>query len=153
MSFMLIICQTVEGISMVGQFRDFFKIYFWTSFWHSALLCGSAGAATEAAILHAVVLSVRESTQWGNCWLSSSLFLSNSSNVVMRRFGDSSRHERKRNVAFFRLGQDGTTLLVWPSRIPYRIPKFISALGADEFLAMLEDEIRGTQFKKNNLVK
>ena len=96
----------------------FFKIYFWTSFWHSALLCGSAGAATEAAILHAVVLSVRESTQWGNCWLSSSLFLSNSSNVVMRRFGDSSRHERKRNVAFpkfFRLGQDGTTLLVWPN--------------------------------------
>ena len=96
----------------------------------------------------AVVLSVRESTQWGNCWLSSSLFLSNSSNVVMRRFGDSSRHERKRNVAFFRLGQDGTTLLVWPSRIPYRIPKFISALGADEFLAMLEDKNRGTQFKK-----
>ena len=44
-------------------------------------------------------------------------------------------------------------ILVWPSRIPHRIPKFISALGADEFLAMLEDEIRGTQFKKNNLVK
>jgi hypothetical protein len=47
---------------------------------------------------------------------------------------------------FFRQGWDGRALSVWPSRIPHRISKIIFALGADEFLAMLEGKIRVTPF-------
>jgi hypothetical protein len=47
---------------------------------------------------------------------------------------------------FFRQGQDGRALLV--SRIPHRISKIIFALGADEFLAMLESKIREAPFFK-----
>ena len=43
-------------------------------------------------------------------------------------------------------GQDGRALLVWPSRIPHRISKILFALGADEFLAMLEGKIIVTPF-------
>ena len=43
-------------------------------------------------------------------------------------------------------GWDGRILLVWPSRIPNRISKILFALGADEFLAMLEGKIRVTPF-------
>ena len=49
---------------------------------------------------------------------------------------------------FFRQGRDGRALLVRPSRIPHRISKIIFALGADEFLAMLEGKIRVTPFFK-----
>jgi hypothetical protein len=49
---------------------------------------------------------------------------------------------------FFRQGWDGCALLVLPSRIPHRIPKIIFALGADEFLAMLDGKIRVTPFLK-----
>ena len=49
---------------------------------------------------------------------------------------------------FFRQGRDGRALLARPSRIPHRISKIIFALGADEFLAMLEGKIReATSFK------
>jgi hypothetical protein len=48
----------------------------------------------------------------------------------------------------FRQGRDGRALLVQPSRIPHRISKIIFALGADEFLAMLEGKIRVTPFLK-----
>ena len=44
---------------------------------------------------------------------------------------------------FFRQGRNGSALLVRPSRIPHRI---IFALGADEFLAMLEGKIREAPF-------
>jgi hypothetical protein len=47
---------------------------------------------------------------------------------------------------FFRQGRDGHALLVQPSRIPHRISKIIFALGADEFLTMLEGKIRVTPF-------
>jgi hypothetical protein len=47
---------------------------------------------------------------------------------------------------FFRQGRDGRALLVRPSRIPHRISKIIFALGADEFLAMLEGKIREVPF-------
>ena len=43
---------------------------------------------------------------------------------------------------FFRQGRDGRALLVRPSRIPHRISKVLFALGADEFLAVLEGKIR-----------
>ena len=43
---------------------------------------------------------------------------------------------------FFRQGRNGHALLVRPSRIPHRISKILFALGADEFLAMLEGKIR-----------
>ena len=49
---------------------------------------------------------------------------------------------------FFRQGRDGRALLVQPSRIPHRISKNIFALGANEFLAMLEGKIRVTPFLK-----
>ena len=49
---------------------------------------------------------------------------------------------------FFRLGRDGRAQLVWPSRIPHRISKILFALGADEFLAMLESKIREGLFFK-----
>ena len=42
---------------------------------------------------------------------------------------------------FFRLDRDGRALLVRPSRIPNRISKILFALGANEFLAMLEGKI------------
>ena len=47
-----------------------------------------------------------------------------------------------------RQGWDGRALLVQPSRIPHRISKILFALGADEFLAMLEGKIRVTPFFK-----
>jgi hypothetical protein len=47
---------------------------------------------------------------------------------------------------FFIKGQDGRALLVQPSRIPHRIAKILFALGAYEFLAMLESKIRDTPF-------
>ena len=49
---------------------------------------------------------------------------------------------------FFRQGRDGRALLVRPSRIPHRISKILFALGADEFLAMLEGKIREAPFFK-----
>ena len=49
---------------------------------------------------------------------------------------------------FFRQGRDGRPLLVRPSRIPDRISKILFALGANEFLAMLEGKIRETPFLK-----
>ena len=47
---------------------------------------------------------------------------------------------------FFKQGWDGLALLVWPSRIPHRISNILFALGADEFLAMLEGKIREDPF-------
>ena len=47
---------------------------------------------------------------------------------------------------FFRQGRDGRALLVRPSRIPCSISKILFALGADEFLAMLEGKIRDAPF-------
>ena len=43
---------------------------------------------------------------------------------------------------FVRQGRDGRALLVRPSRIPHGISKILFALGANEFLAMLEGKIR-----------
>ena len=54
---------------------------------------------------------------------------------------------------FFRHGRDGCALLVQPSRIPHMISKYIFALGADEFLSMLEGKIRVTPFFKVQSVK
>ena len=48
----------------------------------------------------------------------------------------------------FRQGRDGRALLVQPSRIPHRISKNLFALGADDFLAMLEGKIREGPFFK-----
>ena len=47
---------------------------------------------------------------------------------------------------FFRQGWDGRALLVRPSRITHRISKILFALGADEFLTMLEDKIGEAPF-------
>ena len=47
---------------------------------------------------------------------------------------------------FFRKGWDGCVLIVWPSRIPNRNSKIIFALGADEFLVLLEGKIREAPF-------
>ena len=47
---------------------------------------------------------------------------------------------------FFRKGRDGCALIVWPSKIPHRNSKNIFALGADEFLVMLEGKIREGPF-------
>ena len=47
---------------------------------------------------------------------------------------------------FFRQGRDGHALLVRPSRIPHMISKILFALGADEFLELLEGKIRLTPF-------
>jgi hypothetical protein len=47
---------------------------------------------------------------------------------------------------FFRQGRNGRALLVRPSRIPHGISKILFALGADEFLAMLEGKIREAPF-------
>jgi hypothetical protein len=52
---------------------------------------------------------------------------------------------------FFRQGHDGRALLVQPSRIPHRISKILFALGADEFLAMLEGKIREAPFFKGSI--
>ena len=49
---------------------------------------------------------------------------------------------------FFLQGQNGCALLVQPSRISHRITTIIFALGADEFLAMLEGKIREAPFFK-----
>ena len=49
---------------------------------------------------------------------------------------------------FFRKGRDGRALIVRPLRIPHRNSKIIFALGADEFLVMLEGKIRETPFLK-----
>ena len=54
---------------------------------------------------------------------------------------------------FFRQGQDDRALLVRNSRILHRISKSIFALGADEFLAMLEGKIREAPFFLFNLVE
>ena len=43
---------------------------------------------------------------------------------------------------FFRQGRDGHALL----RIPHKISKILFALGADEFLEMLEGKIREAPF-------
>jgi hypothetical protein len=37
---------------------------------------------------------------------------------------------------------------VWPSRILHRISKILIALGADEFLAMLDGKIRKVKYYK-----
>ena len=42
----------------------------------------------------------------------------------------------------------GRALLARPSRIPHRISKILFALRADEFLAMLEGQIREALFFK-----
>ena len=47
---------------------------------------------------------------------------------------------------YFRQGRNGRALLVRPSRIPHRISKYPFALGADEFLEMLEGKIRVIPF-------
>ena len=47
---------------------------------------------------------------------------------------------------FFRQGRVGRELLVRPSRIPHRIAKIVFALGADEFLAILEGKTREAPF-------
>ena len=44
--------------------------------------------------------------------------------------------------AHCKYARDGSTLLVRPSRIPHRISKILFALGANEFLAILEGKIR-----------
>jgi hypothetical protein len=44
-----------------------------------------------------------------------------------------------------------SSLLVRPSRIPHRISKILFALGADEFLAMLEGKIREAPFFKGSI--
>ena len=46
----------------------------------------------------------------------------------------------------FRKGRDGSALIVRPLRIPHRNSKIIFALGADEFLVMLEGKIREAPF-------
>ena len=47
---------------------------------------------------------------------------------------------------FFRQGRDGRALLVRPSKIPPRISKNLLAVGAVEFLAMLEGKIKEAPF-------
>ena len=49
---------------------------------------------------------------------------------------------------FFRQGRDGRVLLVRPSRIRHGISKILFALGANDFLAMLEGKIREAPFFK-----
>jgi hypothetical protein len=51
----------------------------------------------------------------------------------------------------FPLGWDGRALLVQPSRIPHRISKILFALGADQFLAMLEGNIIKAPFFKGSI--
>ena len=47
---------------------------------------------------------------------------------------------------FFKQDRDGRALLVRPLRIPPSISKILFALGAYEFLAMLEGKIREAPF-------
>ena len=47
---------------------------------------------------------------------------------------------------FFIQGWLVCSLLVWPATIPHRISKIIFALGADEFLVMVEGKIREAPF-------
>ena len=54
-------------------------------------------------------------------------------------------------LQFYRQSRDGRALLVRPSRIPHRISKILFALGANEFLAMLEGKIRETPFFKGSI--
>ena len=67
----------------------------------------------------------------------------------MNRAGRSLRHFDE--VKLWHFGnfsdRDGRALLEWPSRIP-QINSIFFALGADEFLAMLEGKIRLTPFFK-----
>ena len=51
-------------------------------------------------------------------------------------------------LAIFQMDWVSRALLVWPSRIPHRISKILFALGANEFLAMLEGKIREALFFK-----
>ena len=51
----------------------------------------------------------------------------------------------------FRQGRNGRALLVRPSRIPQGISKNLFALGAYEFLAMLEGKIREAPFFKGSI--
>ena len=52
---------------------------------------------------------------------------------------------------FFRQGQDDRAFLVRSSRIPHRIWIFFFALGADEFLSMLDGNIRECPFLKGSI--
>ena len=54
-------------------------------------------------------------------------------------------------LAFFIQGWDDRALLVRPSRIPYRFSKYLSALGANEFLAMLERKVRVMPFFQGSI--
>ena len=47
---------------------------------------------------------------------------------------------------FFRQGREGRALLGRPSRIPHGISEILFALGADEFLVMLEGKLREAPF-------
>ena len=49
-------------------------------------------------------------------------------------------------VPFSERARDGHALIVWPSRIPHRNSKILFALGADEFLIMLEGKITEAPF-------
>ena len=49
-------------------------------------------------------------------------------------------------LGIFQTGLGWPCTVVRPSRIPHRILKILFALGADEFLAMLEGKIRVTPF-------
>jgi hypothetical protein len=49
---------------------------------------------------------------------------------------------------FFRKGRDGRALIVRPLRIPHRNSKILFALGADEFLVMLEAKLERPHFIK-----
>ena len=51
-------------------------------------------------------------------------------------------------LATFRMGCDGSALLVWPLRIPHRNSKILFVLGADYFLERLEGKARKGPFFK-----
>jgi hypothetical protein len=81
-------------------------------------------------------------------------FNSTSNEVIWSKKISNSKHGSKSAIwQFFRQGQDGHALLVRPSRIPHRISKIIFALGADEFLVMLEGKIREVPSLRFDLVK
>jgi hypothetical protein len=56
------------------------------------------------------------------------------------------RDQKETFWQFFRQSRDGRALLVQSSRIPRRISKILFALGAKEFLAMLEGKTREAPF-------
>ena len=71
----------------------------------------------------------------------------------MKSFGQKNFkfHERIKKCHFgnfFRKGRDGHALIVWPSKISRRNPKILFALGAEEFLVMLQGKIREAPFFK-----